>query len=78
MAPRGRAGWNRDRLYEPGGGVRNGGFERVTLTRSLIGDYGIIDGRRVVETPARDAGYELARVHSERYIDAVRRAGHVA
>ncbi|MEA2971827.1 MAG: hypothetical protein QOG82_285, partial [Actinomycetota bacterium] len=29
--------------------------ERVTLTRGLIHDYGLIDGDRVRETPARDA-----------------------
>ena len=52
-------------------------FERVVLTRRLIADYGIVDGSRVVETPARDAGDdELALVHTEQYIDAVRRAGH--
>ncbi len=50
--------------------------ERVTLTRRLIHDYGLIDGGRVLETPARDATVdELGLVHSERYIDAVRRAG---
>ncbi|MGI8758802.1 MAG: acetoin utilization protein AcuC [Acidimicrobiales bacterium] len=49
---------------------------RVILTRQLICDYGIIDGQRVVETMARDAtDDELALVHTERYIDAVRRAG---
>ena len=51
--------------------------ERVILTRQLITDYGIIDGERVVETPARDAtDDELMLVHSDRYIDAVRQAGH--
>jgi acetoin utilization protein AcuC len=50
---------------------------RVLLTRALIHDYGVVDGLRVVETPARDASdQELLRVHSESYIDAVRRAGH--
>jgi acetoin utilization protein AcuC len=50
---------------------------RVILTRQLIHEYGILDGERVVETPARDAtDDELTLVHSEPYIDAVRRAGH--
>jgi acetoin utilization protein AcuC len=50
---------------------------RVFLTRELIRAYGILDGTRVVETPARDAtDDELLLVHSERYVDAVRRAGH--
>jgi acetoin utilization protein AcuC len=50
---------------------------RVFLTRELILAYGIIDGARVVETPARDATEdELLLVHGERYVDAVRRAGH--
>ena len=51
--------------------------ERVTLTRRLIHDYGLITpAGRVVETPARDATLdELGLVHSERYINAVRRAG---
>ena len=52
-------------------------FERVLLTRRLITDYGILERPGVVETAARDAAdHELARVHSEEYIDAVRRAGH--
>ena len=50
---------------------------RVTLTRQLIHDYGIVDGERVKETPARDATMdELLAVHTERYIDATTRAGH--
>ena len=50
---------------------------RVILTRRLIGDYGLIDGGRVVETPARDATIEeLLLVHTEPYVDAVTRAGH--
>ncbi|MDQ3980881.1 MAG: acetoin utilization protein AcuC [Actinomycetota bacterium] len=50
---------------------------RVILTRQLIHDYGIIDGQRVVERPARDATHEeLLLVHTDEYIDAVRRAGH--
>jgi acetoin utilization protein AcuC len=51
--------------------------ERVILTRRLIHDYGILDGGRVRETPARDASdEELRLVHTETYIDAVTRAGH--
>ncbi|MGH9183755.1 MAG: acetoin utilization protein AcuC [Acidimicrobiales bacterium] len=50
---------------------------RVILTRQLIHDYGVVDGERVVEVTARDAtDEELLLVHTERYIDAVRRAGH--
>lgn len=50
---------------------------RVILTRDLITEYGILDGEGVVESPARDADEaELGLVHSTRYIDAVRRAGH--
>lgn len=50
---------------------------RVFLTRRLIRDYGLIDGERVAETPARDAtDEELLLVHTERYLDVVRRAGH--
>jgi acetoin utilization protein AcuC len=50
---------------------------RVILTRRLIHDYGIIDGARVLETPARDATVdELLLVHDEAYVDAVTRAGH--
>ena len=52
-------------------------FPRVVLTRELIGAYGLVDGTRVVETPARDASDdELLLVHTEEYVDAVRRAGH--
>ena len=52
-------------------------FPRVVLTRELIHAYGLIDGVRVVETQARSAtDDELVLVHSERYVDAVRRAGH--
>jgi acetoin utilization protein AcuC len=51
--------------------------ERVILTRELIHAYGLVNGDRVVESPARDAtDDEIGRVHSEEYIDAVRRAGH--
>ncbi len=50
---------------------------RVILTRELIKAYGMLDGRRVTETVARDAtDQEIGLVHSERYIDATRRAGH--
>ena len=51
-------------------------FQRVLLTRELIHAYGLVDGERVVETPARSAtDDELLLVHGERYVDAVRRAG---
>ncbi|HUR49381.1 MAG TPA: acetoin utilization protein AcuC [Acidimicrobiales bacterium] len=51
--------------------------QRVILTRTLIHAYGMIDGSRVREVPARDAtDDELGRVHTERYIEAVRCAGH--
>lgn len=50
---------------------------RVILTRQLIHDYGIFDGSRVVESSARDAtDEELLAVHTEDYLDAVRKAGH--
>jgi acetoin utilization protein AcuC len=50
---------------------------RVILTRSLIHAYGLVDGARVVETPGRAATQdELRLVHTDRYIDAVTRAGH--
>ena len=50
---------------------------RVILTRQLIHDYGIVDGEAVVERLARDAtDDEIALVHTARYVDAVRRAGH--
>ena len=50
---------------------------RVILTRRLIQEYGLLDGHRVVEQPARDATpEELTLVHTEAYVDAVRRAGH--
>src|SRR3979411_1549026 len=49
---------------------------RVRLTRELILAYGIVDGRGVLETPARDARDEdILLVHTERYLDAVKRAG---
>ncbi|MGH2572036.1 MAG: acetoin utilization protein AcuC [Actinomycetota bacterium] len=50
---------------------------RVILTRELIHAYGIVDGTRVAETTARDATREeILLVHTERYLDAVSRAGH--
>ena len=49
---------------------------RVILTRRLIQDFGILDGRRAVETPARDAtDDEIGLVHTDEYIDATKRAG---
>ncbi|MBA3728377.1 MAG: acetoin utilization protein AcuC [Actinobacteria bacterium] len=49
---------------------------RVSLTRRLIHAYGILDGERVREVTARSASdEELLLVHSERYVEAVRRAG---
>ena len=50
--------------------------QRVLLTRDLIKAYGLVDGQRAVETPARDATEEeLLLVHTERYIEAVKGAG---
>jgi acetoin utilization protein AcuC len=49
---------------------------RVLLTRRLIHDYGILRTGQVEETPARDAtDDELRLVHTDEYLDAVRRAG---
>ncbi len=49
---------------------------RVILTRRLIRDFGILDGRRTVETPARDAtDDEIGLVHTDEYIEATKRAG---
>jgi acetoin utilization protein AcuC len=49
---------------------------RVMLTRELIASYGLLDGDRVVEVPTRTAAHEeLLLVHTERYLEAVRRAG---
>jgi acetoin utilization protein AcuC len=49
---------------------------RVRLTRELIAAYGLIDGDTVEEVPTRVASdEELRLVHTERYLDAVRRAG---
>jgi acetoin utilization protein AcuC len=50
---------------------------RVELTRRLIHAEGLIDGERVREVPAADATDEqLHLVHTDRYVDAVTRAGH--
>jgi acetoin utilization protein AcuC len=49
---------------------------RVMLTRELIRAYGLVDGQRVEEVPARLAtDDELRLVHTDRYLDVVRRAG---
>jgi acetoin utilization protein AcuC len=49
---------------------------RVKLTRELIRAYGVMDDGRVQEVPARVATEEeLTLVHTERYLDAVKRAG---
>jgi acetoin utilization protein AcuC len=50
---------------------------RVFLTRDLIHAYGLVDGERVRETPGRPAtDEEILLVHTERYVDATRAAGH--
>ena len=50
---------------------------RVMLTRELIRSYGLVDGERVREAPARVAtDEELTLVHTEPYLDAVKRAGN--
>jgi acetoin utilization protein AcuC len=49
---------------------------RVMLTRELIAAYGMLDDDRVEEVPTRVATDEdLMLVHTERYLDAVKRAG---
>jgi acetoin utilization protein AcuC len=49
---------------------------RVMLTRELILAYGIVDDHQVREIAARVAtDDELGLVHTDRYIDAVKRAG---
>ncbi|MDQ4005993.1 MAG: acetoin utilization protein AcuC [Actinomycetota bacterium] len=49
---------------------------RVKLTRELISAYGLLDGDGVEERPPRVASdEELGLVHTDRYIDAVKRAG---
>jgi acetoin utilization protein AcuC len=50
--------------------------DRVMLTRELILAYGIVDDHQVREIAARVAtDDELGLVHTDRYIDAVKRAG---
>ncbi len=50
---------------------------RVSLTRSLITELGLLDGASVREIAARDASdEELLTVHTEHYVEAVRAAGH--
>jgi acetoin utilization protein AcuC len=50
---------------------------RVILTRELIRDFGLLDGERVVEMPARDAtDEEIQLVHTPDYVEATKRAGH--
>jgi acetoin utilization protein AcuC len=49
---------------------------RIMLTRELIAAYGMVDGETVREIPVRVATEkELRLVHTDRYLDAVRRAG---
>jgi acetoin utilization protein AcuC len=49
---------------------------RVLLTYDLIDAYGIVDGKRVTRTDARDASdEEILLVHSAPYVEAVKRAG---
>ena len=49
---------------------------RVRLTRELIRAYGLVDGERVEEVPTRVASdEELRLVHTETYLDVVKRAG---
>ena len=49
---------------------------RIMLTRELIAAYGMVDGETVREIPVRVAtDKELRLVHTDRYLDAVRRAG---
>lgn len=49
---------------------------RVVLTRELIAAYGVLDEDRVTEVPSRVADdREIGLVHTERYVDAVKRAG---
>lgn len=50
--------------------------QRFALTRSLIHDYGLVGGSTAVETAGRDAtDAELGLVHTDGYVDAVKRAG---
>lgn len=49
---------------------------RVMLTRELCAAYGLLDGDRASEVPARSASdEELLLVHTAAYLDAVKRAG---
>jgi acetoin utilization protein AcuC len=49
---------------------------RVMLTRELIASYGMLDDDHVAEIPTRVAtDDELRLVHTEQYVDAVKRAG---
>ena len=49
---------------------------RVRLTRELIAAYGVLDREHVREVPTRVAtDEEILLVHTEAYVDAVRRAG---
>jgi acetoin utilization protein AcuC len=49
---------------------------RVKLTRELIAAYGLLEDDGVAEVPARIAtDRELGLVHTEAYLDAVKRAG---
>jgi acetoin utilization protein AcuC len=49
---------------------------RVILTRELINAFGLVDGARVTEAVARNAtDDELLMVHTDGYLDAVKRAG---
>ncbi|HEV8681726.1 MAG TPA: acetoin utilization protein AcuC [Actinomycetota bacterium] len=51
---------------------------RVLLTRELIAAYGLLDAEEVTETTPRPAtDQELQLVHTERYVDAVKRAGEL-
>src|SRR5439155_26654585 len=50
---------------------------RVVLTREIIKSYGMLADRQMAETVAREAtDQEIGLVHSERFIDATKRAGH--
>ena len=52
---------------------------RVMLTRELIAAYGLLDGEGANETPPRVASDdELQLVHTERYIDAVKRTAELS
>jgi acetoin utilization protein AcuC len=52
---------------------------RVRLTRELIAAYGLLEGDGVTETPPRVAtDEELQLVHTERYVDAVKRTAELS